>query len=198
MAKKAMRACRRGWKWTASIVSVCSLTVLGYMPAATAAGGGGSVPSAAPGVASLGPVGNGSSIQAPTPSGFGMGQGGPPLSDHAPLSPAPGSAKFPPPVLSPLAQAQANALAQAKALGHGVKVAGSTTGTSQTMANPDGSFTTDISSGPARVHTVASQFRWKIGEGRRFLVAMLGGGCDGLVDLTAGISGGGWVEQLVA
>jgi len=35
--------------------------------------------------------------------------------------------------------------------------------------------------------SVASQFRWKIGDGRRFLVVMLGGGCDGFV-------GGGWVE----
>ncbi len=45
---------------------------------------------------------------------------------------------------------------------------------------------------------VTSQFRWKIGEGRRFLVVMLGGGCNGLAEMAAWVSGGGWVEQLAA
>ena len=45
---------------------------------------------------------------------------------------------------------------------------------------------------------VASHVRWKIGGGRRFLVTMLGGGCNGLVELAARVSGGGRVEQLAA
>lgn len=49
-----------------------------------------------------------------------------------------------------------------------------------------------------RATEVAFQFRWKIGEGRGFLVVMPGGGCNGLVELAAWVSGGGWVEQLAA
>ena len=45
---------------------------------------------------------------------------------------------------------------------------------------------------------MASHVRWNIGDGRGFLVGMLGGGCDGLVELATRVSGGVRVEQLAA
>lgn len=45
---------------------------------------------------------------------------------------------------------------------------------------------------------VASQVRWKIGDGRRLLVMMLGGGCDGFGDGDGGLGAGVGVEQLTA
>ena len=45
---------------------------------------------------------------------------------------------------------------------------------------------------------VASQVRWKIRDGRRLLVMMLGGGCDGFGDAAGGLGAGVGVEQLAA
>ena len=45
---------------------------------------------------------------------------------------------------------------------------------------------------------VASHLRWKIGDGRRLLGVMLGGGCDGFGDAAGGIVAGVGVEQLAA
>ena len=45
---------------------------------------------------------------------------------------------------------------------------------------------------------VASHVRWKIGDGRRLLVMMLGGGCDGFGGGAGGLGVGVGVEQLAA
>jgi hypothetical protein len=45
---------------------------------------------------------------------------------------------------------------------------------------------------------VASQVRWKIGDGRRLLVMMLGGGCDGFGAGGGGLRLGLVVEELAA
>jgi catechol 2,3-dioxygenase-like lactoylglutathione lyase family enzyme len=45
---------------------------------------------------------------------------------------------------------------------------------------------------------VASHLRWKIGDGRGFLVGMLSDGCNRLVELVGRVFGAGRVEQLAA
>jgi len=45
---------------------------------------------------------------------------------------------------------------------------------------------------------VASYLRWKLGDGRGFLVGMLGDGCGQLVELAGRVFDGGRVEQLAA
>jgi RHS repeat-associated protein len=77
----------------------------------------------------------------------GASGGGPPLSAHGALSAAPGVIKALPVAIT----AAGKAVAEARALGHAVVVAGSTTSRDQTLANPNGTFTARLAAGPVRV-----------------------------------------------